>query len=406
MIGFDLKETISSGEIARLATQMRQMGQIKPIMGRSVDERLSALGVALNLDPRITLNHIAKMEEYNWLQIHKSKQSIRRVDEYIPPLNECLKTIGKDWEDKSSKIDYTTVYGINSLSSRPYTKDALISELDIDEKTFLRSYDYGNQGNYLGTFRSTEYDIDLIWSPLYWLSNSESTKKFLAKQSFDDFDRLKELSSIVTQYPGKPFEKIRPDERVLLENGIRSGYFPSVAIKDDEGNHRKFVFGADSHFEIEPTKDIFEKARIVIACIRHGQHHAKYSRIRYPKSILKAIRTDSLGDHPYANVQYALLILNRICSTEETTSKFGTKSYKIHFISTPENRTAMDIAKIMLVKGVDENITSIPEAQINNVLTNGIFSTSSEERRDQIKTKIVAKDEYMRLMELVQGGIL
>lgn len=395
--GYDLDITRSVGDTARFAANIRQAGTLEK-------KQLLAIGVALNIEYRDILNDVLPlMDELGWVQSYGSGRKTQRIDEFIPPLDEVLDNLGNHWQNNElTDIDITSVNSIAYLSEHPATKEAILSELEVDDLVLKRTIDYGEQTSYLGTFYSENIENDVVWTPFYWADKTDDVVKFLSRQSYESLDTIGEITKEVKQYPGKPLDIIDNEKKDVIEAGIGQGYFPSVSIQKDDSS-LEYVFPSTAQFGASPENDIFEKARLIVSCIRHGQYHADITKIKYPLSILRALRTNELKPHSYARNQYALLIINRICTYDEVPTGFRTR-YKINFVDTPENNIAADIAEEML-RG-KEPAGCITEPEVNLLLTKGKFDYSSQRRQIKSKKRIAAQDQYVRLMEFMRGGKL
>jgi len=342
------------------------------------------------------------LEDLGWVEIRWDGRKIRRIDESIPPLEDVLSTLGKLWEEKSpTDIDVATVKSLSILTKKPATKEALMSETGVYGDQFENTLNYGVQTNYFDTFKSFEIEEEVVWTPLYWAGKVDRVLKFLKRQSYERFEKIETIARSLLKYPGKPSEHIRTEQN-LLKAGIGCGFFPSVGVKDRSGTQHEYVFAATPQFELDPKKDIFEKARLIVACVRHGQYHAEVTKIKYPVLLLRALRENRIKPHSYAKIQYALLIINRICTYKEVQRYYG-PAYKPIFIDTPENKIAMDVAEELL-KGDEPVSGSVDEPEVRELLTRGVFNYSSEQRQIRSATRVVAKKEFDRLLEAMQGS--
>lgn len=394
---FDLDDTRRTGNIARFAANIRQSEQIS-------EQQLAAIADTLKQDySTVRSDTLPFLEELGWVEAYKDGRKIIRIEEYIPPLEDILSTLGKQWEENEpSHIDLATVSSLSKLSDRPMTKEALISELGIENEKFNITLEYGEQANYFGTFISQEFGKATVWTPLYWTGKLDFVLKFLNRQSYDEFKALGTLTRDFLKYPGRPEDHLRPERRSLVDAGVAHGYFPSVAVKDRREVSHEYIFAAAPEFEVDPSKDIFEKARLIVACIRHGQYHAEVTPIKYPIKLLRALRENRIKKpHSYARIQYALLIANRICTYEEVPTSYGV-GYRPIFIDTPENNAAADTAEQML-HGEEPSSGSVSEPEVKELLIKGIFNYSSEQRYIKSTEQISAKGDFDRLMESIQG---
>lgn len=396
--GYDLWNTRSIGDASRLAVSIRQTETIDS------DEKLASVAEALKIEFRVISSELLELfEKLGWVEIQRDGRRIKRVDEMIPPVEDVLSILGNKWEEDSpSKIDEGSVKSLSLLRHRPMTREAVLSEIGITEKDFNIIYGYGDQAQYLGSFVSPSINKEILWTPLYWSTNFDSVLSFLKKQSDENFKSIESLTKNIIKYPGRPKEQFSDDNKSILEMGIHFGYFPTPKIQNRQGKEFQYVCYASPQFETNPKKDIFEKARMIVACIRHGQYHADISKILYPVSLLRAMRNNRMKPHPYADVEYILLKLNGIIDIIPDKTHFG-KAYRVKWIDSPENNLAGDIAE-QLLKGEELVMaTGTEELEARKILIQGMYNYTLEQRRISATKKFVAKDYYERLMELSLG---
>ena len=89
--------------------------------------------------------------------------------------------------------------------------------------------------------------------------------------------------------------------------GIHYGYFPCTSVSKSINKSYEYLFTPMPKYEPDPYHDVFEKAKLIVSCLKHGQYHADISKIRYPALVLEKMMENSLGPHSYANIQYLLL---------------------------------------------------------------------------------------------------
>lgn len=394
---YDLNVTQKIGDAARFSVAIRRSGIIDS------EKLIAAMSTALKIDYRIIKSEILPLfKELDWLDIVYDNKRISRIDERIPPIEDVLSELGKQWEeDNPTKIDRGSINSLAEVSMKPTEKSALLSELDINENEFQVIKDYGTQAKYLGTFNSEESGKEIIWSPLFWNKEINSVLKYLQRQTENKFHSLETLANNIIKYPGRPREQISNKNQQIINAGIYHGFFSEVNIQDRKGENYQYIFPPSSHFELEPNKDIFEKARMIIGCIRHGEYHAEISKIRYPLSILKAMRNNTMRPHSYAIIQYALLKLHGIIDIKPLETTY-VKKYKVCWKDSPENNIAAEIAR-QLLRGEEVQPVDQFEVDAKKILIEGVYNYTSEQRRIKSSIRIVAKRQFDRLMEYTQG---
>ncbi|HEY9204996.1 MAG TPA: hypothetical protein VIO58_03655 [Candidatus Methanoperedens sp.] len=395
LVDYDLGVTRRVGDAARLAVAIRS--HVEPINRQN----LAGVSSALKMDFRVTESDFIPMfENLDWIEVKYEGKRIATITEKIPPAVDILSTLGTIWEEQQpTPIDKATIYSLAELSRRPYSKEALLSELDVKGEDFEVTLDYGETANYLGKLKSEEHDCETIWTPLYWATNYDNVASFIRKQNEERLGIIGSLTDQFRKFPGMPIENVS-SYATLLGAGIHHGFFPSVAIGNRMNISHQYVFSASPQFQMDSNADIYEKARLIVSCLRHGQYHAEISKILYPRAILNAMRNNIMKPHPYADVQYAVLVLHGIVKLEPAQNKYG-KAYRIIWIDTPENNLAAEIADSLL-QG-EAPVASKEELEAKKILIKGMYSYSSELRKLKTTTEVKAKKEYDRLIELVSG---
>lgn len=397
LVGYDFGETLTTGDAARLAVSIRNRGD------EITRDKLAAISTALKIDIRVVEGKILPLyESFNWVDIKRSGTKVSGISENIPPTSDILATLGKEWwQSNYSVIEEASLISLSELSKRPFSKEGLISELDIKEQEFETLFDYGDQAGYIGKFASERENKDVIWTPLYWATRSKDVINFLQKQTEPEFSTIGSLTKKLLKHPGTPTEFIEKKYLPTVDSGIAHGIFPSNQVTDRRNITYTYAFAATPQFEVDVNSDLFEKARAIVTCIRHGQYHAEVSKIRYPQAILSALRHNTMKPHPYADIQYAVLVLHGIVTLEPVDVSYG-KAFKVNWLDTPENNLAGDMANQLLGGEEIDGVTK-EALESKNILVEGMLSYSSEQRRIKISKRIVAHKEHQRLMELISG---
>jgi hypothetical protein len=395
MYTHDLGVTREVGDAARLAASIRRRG------GTMTKETLAAVSTALKVDSSRTESGLLPLfQRLGWGEIKWKGAKVVGFEERVPPGEDILSTLGKSWwEMEPTSIDEASVKALSLLSKRPHSREAFASEIMLDNKELTRTLEYGEQARYLGHFNSQEVG-EVMWTPLYWAYNSEGVQQFLEKQNDSGLQAIGHLAEELRRYPGRPKEEIDPSKSMMLRSGIWWGFFPTGKVTDRQRKTHEYVFASTPQFEADPKSDIFEKARMIVSCIRHGQYSAEVTKILYPSLLLQKMRTSQMKPHSYADVQYAILVLNGVVKLEPANTWFG-KASRVVFIDTPENELAANMAAQML-RGDTPLATTMEEAEARKILTVGTYNYSAEQRKIRDTSSIAATDEFERLLENVR----
>jgi hypothetical protein len=166
-------------------------------------------------------------------------------------------------------------------------------------------------------------------------------------------------------------------------------------------NEYQYVFSAHPQFGTSPGDDIFEKARQIVACIRHGQHHAEGTRIMYPSKILAAMQGSNMKPHPYFAVQYYTLVTSGIVTLTPVDTSVGTM-YQLEWIDTPENNSSAIIAS-QLLSGQEPYAETNEELEARKILLQGSFHYTAEQRRLKSSIQIIARKPFERIVVYTSG---
>jgi hypothetical protein len=142
LVNYDLGITQSIGDAARLAVS------IKRLQDRIQRSTIAGVSSALKIDFRIAESKIIPLyEALGWItDLRKTGNKVDSFIEQIPPPEDILSLLGKNWrEQEPTIVEQATVFSLSQLSQRPYSRDALVSDLEIDQNQFEIMFDYGEQ---------------------------------------------------------------------------------------------------------------------------------------------------------------------------------------------------------------------------------------------------------------------
>jgi hypothetical protein len=246
--------------------------------------------------PELVRSVLPSLESLGWGERKVDGYHVRAFVERIPPTESVLKTLGESWESGSpTECDTGSVRGLHLLSSRPVDRDAFSSELGLKDPVAKDVIEYGMAGTYID-----EAD-KVLWSPLYWHSRDSDVRRVLAKGNESGFGNLGKVSDMLRQRPGLPEDEIGAPP-ALLGGAIVGGFFPTVKVRTPKSQYTYF-FAPHPTFSGEPGSDLFEKARVMVGALRHGQYHADVTLIRSPLKVLARLIDGSMAPHSHAVYQ-------------------------------------------------------------------------------------------------------
>lgn len=341
-----MDDTRLVGMAARLAIHIRGAEIIEDY------DRLTVVASELGIDSLILPNVLHALQEVEFATL-EGKPPDLKVYEDVPYFKDIYEELGTLWESRApSELQQASVEILQDLAMSPTSEEALRKDYPLEELPWSLIKDIGGAGGYIKTYQSSIDNADVVYSPLFWEENPKAMldllKTFPAKEIAD---AIKE----VQLYQGYPIPNLREGEtsrkdQIILE-AMQRGLLPTPAVESFRGK-RYFAFTpyAGGVSLAPEEKAILNKARIILSCVRYGEHFGTITKIRDPEAILHALQTRGrIGPHTEIGKQYALLAvrgIGRIVRDTQISSR-----YWLEIIDTPENRKAFVLAKDILVVG-------------------------------------------------------
>lgn len=385
--GADLKNTRETGVLARASAILR--GQ-QTVTARSLRHIAQEVGASWTELEGI---YLPKLSDMGWGEMRKEGRKFVGFHEQIPPVDEVLRTLGKDWEEQEpTPYDLGSVQGLHLLSERPFSRDAFASELGMDPQTAKDVVEYGLAGTYFDEADKT------LWSPLFFNKNDDEVVRFLDSTSEAEYQALQATCQALKARPGTPIDLLGQPQ-AAVDAAVRAGFLTSVRVRSPTEEY-PYLFAPNAQFSGTSGTDLFDKARAVVAALRHGQHHAGVTRIRYPNALLNAFVEGRMAPHSYAVYQYAALQVNGVASIKPV-QVLGSTRYQVSFIDTPENRQVIKLASWLLRANTETPDISDPEIVL--MFGQGIISGAAKERVARRQKRVAANDSLVQLMRTVRG---
>jgi len=132
---------------------------------------------------------------------------------------------------------------------------------------------------------------------------------------------------------------------------VTIGLLPTVPVSS-AGGEKAFTFVPYTGALIsDPTeREILDRARAIVACVRYGERHALASKIRYPVALLQTLldrsRDHALNQHTEIKEQYAQLVKRGVGTIERNGAW-----YRFRLIPSEENLRAVRLAIELISHG-------------------------------------------------------
>jgi hypothetical protein len=304
------------------------------------------------------------LQEVDYVTLRaNARGKLVEIDEHIPLLHESLyESLGGHWlQNQPSELDLAAVDGLERLAGGPMRLSDLRSRIG-DQETVGHLLDIGEAAQFARRLELSDGD-ELIWSPFCAYEQPEALSGL-----FDAFteDDIREQFGRVKTYQGLPVD----GEASVLGQAVGQGILLANTIKGSGGEAAfAFVPYQAGPAQRRMEKIILDKALILLACVRYGQHYARHP-IRMPAAILRKLRDGAaLSSTTEAGSQYQTAAQEQIVRLEATGGGF----FSAKLIDTPDNLAALDLALDLLAHG--EPVASREDPQQKLLFTDGAYLT-------------------------------
>ncbi|WP_338541581.1 hypothetical protein [Paenibacillus tundrae] len=295
---------------------------------------------------------------------------------------------------KPQEIEIGTVDILQRLSVSPLTLDDVKQHYNLSDDEAAKLKLFGTESQ-LFQFTEIEEGNHIISTPMYWDENATIAHDIIKQTSPQMFT---DAMTAVKKYQGFP---VSTNKDPVMQALVAKGILPTPTILMD-GTQHPFLF---TPYNTSPEeKIILEKARDILACVRCGQHFAKYP-INNPFYILNALINSvndfSLRSTTVAREQYFLLASKGIGTLTHT----GNNWYSFKLIDTPENIKAVKLAIQLLDHGEQVENVSNGKHQIQQFLgTRGTSLSNFKSIKESNKKKDISPEVAKELMSCIQGA--
>lgn len=298
-------------------------------------------------------------------------------------------------EDLSPKeIEIGTIDILGSLSISPITTEDIKTKYNIKDDDLEKLIHFGNESQLL-QFTELEQGISIVSTPMYWDENAEIAHEIMKKYSPEEF---RSSMQKVKEYQGFP---VNNNPNQVLTALVSKGILPSPIVRM-EGKDYPFLF--TPYNTLPEEKIILEKARDILACVRCGQHFAKYP-INSPYHILNSLLDVGKGyrlkSTTVAKEQYFLLASKGIGILENT----GGDWYSFRLIDTPDNLRAVKLAIDLLKYGEKVESGSVKEHEMHTFIgTRGTSISTFKSIKEANKNKNITPSLAKELINCIHGA--
>ncbi|OUQ85218.1 hypothetical protein B5G50_27915 [Brevibacillus brevis] len=169
-------------------------------------------------------------------------------------------------EMTTKDVEISTIDILQNLSVSPLTTQDIKDKYNLAEEEIKKLKLFGTESQLL-QFTQLEGEDFLISTPMYWDENAEKAHAVMVDHSPVAFKSAMEK---IKSYQGFPVDTLSNSVMGAL---VSKGILPTPIVRMNGTDH-PFLF---TPYNTKPEeKIVLEKARDILACVRCGQHFAKY----------------------------------------------------------------------------------------------------------------------------------
>lgn len=388
LVAGELNATRLTGMAATIASNIK---------GVDVVDNIKALTVIAShqwgIDSLALPRVLEILEEVGYITVHRSHGKIAKIDEHIHLLHDRMyEDLGEEWQAiDPSELDAASVETMNRLALAPSRLSDLTDFLN-DPTLVSPLLEFGKDAQLLKTFELDDGDL-LVWSPYCGYENPEALLPLF--EAYDD-EAVRAEFERVKAYQGLPLK----DSAVILEQAVGHGILTANSIKGS-GGEAAFAFlpyrAAPEYRHIK--KAILEKALILLAAVRYGQHYAKHpikretwllEALLEPNRALRA--TTEAKDQYFTAAQAQIIRLIR---------SGGSNWFRPQLIDTEDNKAAVTLALDLVRYGEPVEARDDPSQRL--LFTDGKYLTPLMTMKERKPQSALPSEVVLSMIESIRG---
>lgn len=380
------------GQALRLAQLIRGMDVIE-----NVDRLIAIASAQLHIDAMHFDSVVATLEEADLVLRRGSKiyEKVRLID-----FGENYERVGDLWLQKSPDQREVMAVGVlNELVEAPRHSREIeaLSSADQRERDLVLEV---TKNAHLVEPIDVGTGDPVLFAPMMW--DVEPSRLEQVLRQIKTANVAKVVRAVQQQPAGAELDRIAMTdvERSVANRAVTVGLLPTVPVSS-AGGEKAFTFVPYTGALISDSteREVLDRARAIVACVRYGERYALASKIRYPRSLLTALldssRDYALKWHTELKEQYAQLVKRGVGRIERNGSW-----YRFRLIPSEENLRAVRIAIELISQGeVLQERVPMDAEQHAALLAPGDIGTEFDGIRRAHAMKKATDDELEELVE-------
>lgn len=306
-------------------------------------ENLIVASGELGIDDNLLEKTLNELQELDFIRVIKNGQKIKKIEVSLPQLKDRYEVLGERYEDLNpGEVENAAINILDDLAELPMKCSDIIYRQGIDSKTSQMIIDIGKGAGFLDSYKSPVDSEEIWFAPIYWDENPE---KILALSNKYTSNKVLKAIKSLRENQGKPVDSI--NDPILIE-AVSNGCLPAPKVTSTSGE-KQFLFTPIKGVEVH-EKNLLNKARAIVACMRYGEAFGNITKIKMPEVFLRSL-LDKKYIRPHSEIptQYSILVKLGVGFTERESG--SSDKYYFRLIETEENIKAVKLAIQMITLG-------------------------------------------------------
>ena len=334
------------------------------------------------------------LQEVGYVTLHRDANwKVARIDERVPLLHgDMYATLGEQWAASNpTDLDAVSLEALDSLASAPVRVSEMEDRYDATDAV-QSLITIGEAAQFVKRFDLSDGD-QLLWSPYCAYEKPEALGPLFER--FDDEEIRREFDR-VRNYQGLPLD----GTAAVLIDAVGHGILAANAIEGSGGKARFAFLPYRADPELRHLKKvILDKALILLACVRYGEHYAKHP-ITSPAALLAKLLdppSGGLSATTEASSQYMSAAQAQIVRLEPA----GGSYYRAVLVDRPDNVAAGALALDLLRHGEPVDTREDPDQRL--LFTGGRYLTPLMTMKESRPKAQLDGDALLGIIQTMQG---
>lgn len=396
---FDNLRTV--GMAASLAIHLRGLGEIPYEVLRKVSDFYFDI-------PSYALKAVLEvLEEIRFVDLVAQNKKIETVIPNVPHFKNVYEIIGDHpYLEDLNEHEQAALHILGTLQNQPENRDRLLTKSGIDKAVFERCISIGQTGGLVREHRVRGRDV--LVSPVYFADNLDGLADLAAASGANEIGNV---LNAIRKNQGWPLSlalaqgeiggnKLSPTQSAVMTKLAGEGILKPPTISFSARNESFLFTPQPGAVRLDAAnREIYERAMALVSSVRKGQLLPDSYRIKWPLSILRALRDKGyLGANSDAQNQYRNLVVMKVAFLHESSP--GRWQLRLH--RTEENVAAISLAIQLLQTGELAGMELNQDAQIalskDEKYIQSIVAAAELRKRDKSEENIEAAHEFEQMM--------